>query len=62
MIFKETLPTKVPMDLLLEADPSEKKHLYTYLSDSWCFVALENERMVAACVVKPLSDRTCRNL
>jgi len=54
MIFKETLPNKVPMDLLLEADPSEKS-IATYLSDSWCFVALENEQMVAACVVKPLS-------
>ncbi|WCP69825.1 GNAT family N-acetyltransferase [Vibrio tubiashii] len=54
MIFKETLPTKVPMDLLLEADPSEKS-IATYLSESWCFVALKNKRMVAACVVKPLS-------
>ncbi|MDC5851931.1 GNAT family N-acetyltransferase [Vibrio europaeus] len=55
MMFKETLPNKVPMDLLLEADPSEKS-IATYLSDSWCFIALENERMVATCVVKPLSN------
>lgn len=43
------------MALLLEADPSEQS-IATYLSDSWCFVALDNERIVAVCAVKPLND------
>jgi len=55
MIFKESLPNTVPVKLLLEADPSEQS-IATYLSDSWCFVAQEGERMVAVCVVKPLNE------
>lgn len=45
----------IPLDLLLEADPSETS-IASYLPDSWCFAALENDKIVAACVVKPLNE------
>lgn len=50
MKFLEINHNEVPMPLLLEADPSESS-IGSYLSGSWCFVALENNQIIAACVV-----------
>ncbi|MGV2987836.1 GNAT family N-acetyltransferase [Vibrio sp. E150_011] len=54
MNYIEVKSNDIPLDLLLEADPSEASIL-SYLSDSWCFVASDNGRIIAACVVKPQS-------
>ena len=51
----EIKSSQIPLDLLLEADPSEAS-ISSYLSDSWCFAALDNESVIAVCVVKPLSN------
>ncbi|TKF13603.1 GNAT family N-acetyltransferase [Enterovibrio norvegicus] len=55
MKYIEAKSSDIPLDLLLEADPSEAS-ISSYLSDSWCFTASENARILAACVVKPLND------
>ncbi len=52
MQFIEVKSSQIPLDLLLEADPSEAS-VSSYLSESWCFAALDNERILAACIVKP---------
>ena len=55
MKYIEAKSSDIPLDLLLEADPSEAS-ISSYLSDSWCFTASENARILAACAVKPLND------
>jgi len=40
------------MALLMEADPCESS-IASYLCESWCFAAWDNNRVVAVCVVKP---------
>ncbi len=55
MKYIETRSSDIPLDLLLEADPSEAS-ISSYLSDLWCFTASDNARILAACVVKPLND------
>lgn len=52
MEYIEVKRRQIPLNLLLEADPSEAS-VSSYLSDSWCFTASDNERLLAACVVKP---------
>ncbi|TOM79529.1 GNAT family N-acetyltransferase, partial [Vibrio parahaemolyticus] len=51
MQYIEVKSSQIPLDLLLEADPSEAS-ISSYLSDSWCFAALDNGRVLAACIVK----------
>ncbi|EAR10585.1 GNAT family N-acetyltransferase [Reinekea blandensis] len=55
MQYIEIKSSLVPLDLLLEADPSEAS-ISKYLTDSWCFAAMASERVVAACLVKALSN------
>ncbi|MFL7013070.1 GNAT family N-acetyltransferase [Enterovibrio norvegicus] len=55
MKYIEAKSSDIPLDLLLEADPSEAS-ISSYLSDSWCFIASDNVRILAACVVKSLND------
>ena len=57
MEFKEIEPSKVPFDLLLEADPSEAS-ISSYLYDSWCFIACDNNEVLGACIAKPLTSTT----
>lgn len=52
MDLREVQSSEVPIDLLLEADPSEDR-IRSYLFDSWCFVASANGQILGACVVKP---------
>ncbi|AYF20141.1 TPA: GNAT family N-acetyltransferase [Vibrio parahaemolyticus] len=51
MQYIEVKSSEIPLDLLLEADPSEAS-ITSYLPDSWCFAALDNGRVFAACIVK----------
>ncbi|WP_256096759.1 bifunctional GrpB family protein/GNAT family N-acetyltransferase [Pseudoalteromonas luteoviolacea] len=48
----------LPLDLLLEADPSETE-IASYISGSHHFVAKQNNEIIAACIVKPLSSQKC---
>ncbi|CAH6803966.1 Uncharacterized N-acetyltransferase YvbK [Vibrio chagasii] len=49
--------TQVPMSLLLEADPSESS-IASYLSESWCYAAKRDNKILGVCVVKRISDDT----
>ncbi|NAX36334.1 GNAT family N-acetyltransferase [Vibrio sp. V27_P1S3P104] len=51
MQYIEVKSSDIPLDLLLEADPSET-NIASYLSESWCFAALENGCVLGACIVK----------
>ncbi len=55
MQYIEVKSSQIPLDLLLEADPSEAS-ISSYLSDSWCFAALDNGCVLAACIVKPQTN------
>lgn len=55
--IKEITASDVPMDLLLQADPSIKK-VEGYLRQSKCFVAILKGQVVGACIVKPVSEDT----
>ena len=48
-------PDKLPMDLLLEADPSEK-NVKEYLDNSLCYLAMESDEPLGACVLKQVDD------
>ncbi|SHJ58321.1 Acetyltransferase (GNAT) family protein [Desulfatibacillum alkenivorans DSM 16219] len=50
----ETAPSEAPMDLLLQADPSESK-IKVYLNRSRCFIAALNGESVGACIVQPIA-------
>lgn len=54
MEYIETDSSAIPMELLLEADPSQT-NVSSYLFDSWCFVAATNTEVYGACVAKPLT-------
>ncbi|HHF2902123.1 TPA: GNAT family N-acetyltransferase [Vibrio alginolyticus] len=54
MEYIEVKSSEIPLELLLEADPSEA-NISSYLSDSWCFSASECTQMLGVCVVKPMS-------
>lgn len=56
MQYIEVKSSQIPLDLLLEADPSEAS-ISSYLLDSWCFAAIDNGRVLAACTVKPHTSR-----
>lgn len=53
-LFRIT-PATIPMDLLLEADPSETS-IRSYLDDAWCFVAKDKEQIVGVCIAKAIGD------
>lgn len=52
MQYIEVKSSEIPLDLLFVADPCEA-NIASYLSYSWCFAALDNGRILAACTVKP---------
>ncbi|MBQ4836594.1 GNAT family N-acetyltransferase [Pseudoalteromonas luteoviolacea] len=52
MEYLEIKSNEIPIELLLEADPS-KENILTYLSGSWCFVVTTRGKILAACIVKP---------
>lgn len=51
MEYNEVKSSEIPIDLLLEADPSEAS-ITTYLSDSWCFTASDKGQILGVCAVK----------
>nr|WP_320113943.1 GNAT family N-acetyltransferase [uncultured Desulfuromonas sp.] len=53
MHYTEIKPNEVPINLLLEADPSERI-IRSYLDDSWCFVATLHGQIVGACIAKAI--------
>lgn len=52
--IEEVTALKVPIDLLLQADPSKTK-IEGYLKQSRCFIAKRKGQAVGACVVKQVS-------
>ena len=55
MKLQEVQADQIPLALLLEADPSPRR-IQTYLHQSRCFAALDNDRVVSVCVAKALSE------
>ena len=53
--IEEVTASKVPMGLLLQADPSIKK-VEGYLRQSKCFIAKLKGQVVGACIVKRISE------
>ncbi|MEF1306082.1 GNAT family N-acetyltransferase, partial [Vibrio owensii] len=54
--YKPLSPNQIPMALLLEADP-DQDNVNRYLANSLSFVAVEENQIVGACVVLPLSEK-----
>ena len=52
--IEEVTASEVPMDLLLQADPSRAK-VEDYLSRSRCFIARLKDRTVGVCIVERVS-------
>lgn len=48
-------PDELPMDLLLEADPSER-NIREHLDDSLCYLAMESDEPLGACVLNQIDD------
>lgn len=57
MKYFEVASNEIPLSLLLEADPSELS-IKSYLPNSWCFVAKENNKTVGACVLNKIETGT----
>jgi ribosomal protein S18 acetylase RimI-like enzyme len=55
LLIQEVPTADAPLELLLQADPSEDK-IRSYLPGAKCFVASRAGSVVGACVVKPLAD------
>ncbi|MGF1887172.1 GNAT family N-acetyltransferase [Photobacterium profundum] len=55
--FKQVSAKLAPMELLLEADPSEMC-IKKYLDGSDCFAAFDGDVIVSICVTKPLNEST----
>ncbi len=53
LILKRIATDEAPMDLLLEADPSEK-NVRGYLAGSTCYLAEKNGQAVGICVLGPI--------
>ena len=47
------IPDELPMDLLLEADPSEK-NIKEHLDNSLCYLAKESDEPLGACVLNQI--------
>ncbi len=57
MQYSQIESIEIPIQLLLEADPSEQS-IQSYLSESWCYVAKRKEQIIAACIAKPVLHGT----
>ncbi len=57
MEYSEVASTDVPLEILLEADPSEQS-IASYLNDSWCYAAWKSDEVVGVCVAKPIAEKT----
>jgi ribosomal protein S18 acetylase RimI-like enzyme len=57
MEYGNIAAAEIPLPLLLEADPSEKR-IGSYLPGAWCFAARAQGILVGVCVVRALSPGT----
>ena len=57
MEYSEVGSTEIPIQLLLEADPSEQS-IRSYLNESWCYVAKNDGQIVGVCIAKLTNDNT----
>ncbi|MGX9936230.1 GNAT family N-acetyltransferase [Advenella kashmirensis] len=57
-LIQQVPATQAPIDLLLLADPSEKK-IRSYLLQSDCFVASRDGMVIGACLVRPRGATSC---
>ncbi|WP_447895755.1 GNAT family N-acetyltransferase [Vreelandella sp. GE22] len=57
MNYLEVNDGDIPLQLLLEADPSEQV-IASYLEGAWCFAAKRNGEIIGVCVAKPISEST----
>ena len=57
MEYGNIAAAEIPLALLLEADPSEKR-IRSYLPGAWCFAARAQGILVGVCVVRALSPGT----
>ncbi|RUR40834.1 GNAT family N-acetyltransferase [Vreelandella populi] len=57
MDYLEVNASAVPIQLLLEADPSEQ-NIASYLDGAWCFAAKLDGKIAGACVAKAISNNT----
>ena len=55
MKFIETKESEIPLELLLQADPSEQK-IRSYIGSSLIFAAMESNAVIGVCVVGYLSE------
>lgn len=55
MKFIETKESEIPLELLLQADPSEQK-IRSYIGSSLIFAAVESNAVIGVCVVGYLSE------
>lgn len=53
--IEKVLPVHAPMELLLEADPSEKR-VKAYLDKSYCYIAKLAEKVVGVYVLQPIGE------
>ncbi|WP_447957727.1 GNAT family N-acetyltransferase [Vreelandella sp. EE7] len=53
MHYLEVGAGEMPIELLLEADPSEQV-IASYLREAWCFAAKRDGKVLGACVAKPI--------
>jgi GNAT superfamily N-acetyltransferase len=54
MEYAEVSRDDVPMQLLLEADPSLQS-IQSYLDGAWCFVARLDGEVAGACIARPIA-------
>lgn len=59
MNIEEVTPDRVPMALLLEADPSEAQ-IREYLDQLRCFAVKSENKIVGACLILQRDDRSER--
>lgn len=57
MSYLEVGVSEIPIELLLEADPSEET-IASYLEGAWYFAAKRNEKVIGACIAKPINTGT----
>lgn len=57
MNYQEINASDVPIQLLLEADPSEQS-IASYLDGAWCFAAKLSGKVIGVCVTKAISTNT----
>ena len=53
--YLQVSPEIIPLDILLEADPSELS-ISSYSTDAWGFVAQQDDQIIGACIAKTIRE------